>query len=259
MNIFDTIPTASLFLLFILVVVILSIIGLYIFELILRSLKVKPNCLKNTKTYILVVSTLIGIVLAFIIYNEWQAFYREQINVEEESVALLNLYSMVRTLPGTFKTQQQIIKYIKSIIYVEFSALQKNILVKTNPILNTLRDMIYEYEPKTKRETQLYQETVVSLNRAINLRVARVDSVMNGLAPELWWVVLLGSVINIIMTWFVYGNIYYKVIMTSFVATIFAALLFLLVVLDYPFSGGVRIQSTVFQNVLNNIKISYKL
>lgn len=254
MNTFDTMPTVALFFLFILIVVILSIIGLYIFELILCSLKINEKCLKNTKTYILVVSTLIGIVLAFIIYNEWQAFFHQSVDVEEEASSILNLYSMVKTLPNTKATQQQIIKYLKTIICIEFPALQKNILVKTNPTLNTLRDMIYGYEPKTKRETQLYQETVVSLNRAINLRTARVDSVMNGLAPELWWVVILGTTINIIMTWFVYGHIYYKMIMTSFVAAIFASLLFLLVVLDYPFSGGYRIQSTAFQNVLNNIK-----
>ena len=254
MDIINTTPDIILFFLFIFIVVILSCIGLFLMELIFFYLCVKPCVFKHTKTYILIVSSLIAIVLAFIIYNEWQAFYRAQLNTEEESTALHNLYKMVSTLPNTHSIKKQIIKYIKSIIYVEFPLLKQNKMPPNNIVLNKLQTMIYNYNPKNNRETQLYQELVVSMNRAVNLRTARIDSALNGLAPELWWVVLLGTIINIILTWFITGPIYFKMLMTSFVATIFASLLFILIVLDYPFSGEYSINAKSFQLVLDSIQ-----
>lgn len=248
----DTTPNIILFLLFIFIVVILSVIGLYLFEFIFIVLCVKPCIFKHTKIYILIVSALISIVLAFIIYNEWQAFYRAQLNTKEEATSLSNLYKMTVTLPNTTNIQKQIINYIKSIIYVEFPMLEQNKMPNNNIALNKLQSMIYNYQPHNVRESQLYQELVVSMNKAVSLRAARIDAV-NGIALELWWAVILGIVINIVMTWFVPGNIYYKMFMTSLVASVFASLLFLLVVLDYPFSGQYAITPQAFKTVLTNL------
>lgn len=254
MNIMNTInntPNIVLFFLFIFIVITLSIIGLFLIELLL--IYFCTYNLKYTKTYILIVSSLISIVLAFIIYNEWQSFYRAEINTEEEATALSNLYKMVSTLPNAHKIQKQIKKYLQSIIYIEFPALKQNKVPNNNVILNKLQMMIYDYHPHNVREAQLYQEMITSTNRAINLRTARIDSAINGLAPELWWVVLLGTTINIVLTWFTPGTIYFKMWMTSLVATVFASLLFLLVVLDYPFSGDYAIAPISFKQVLDNI------
>lgn len=256
MNIINTTPNIVLFFLFILIIIVLSVIGLYLFELIFMYLSVNKCILKHTKTYVIIVSSLISIVLAFIIYNEYQAFYRAQINTEEEATALNNLYKMVETLPKTKLIQHQIKRYIKSIIYVEFPMLKQNKVPPPNVILNNLQNMVYNYQPHNTREAQLYQEIVVSLNRAVQLRTARIDSALSGLTPELWWTVLLGIIINIVMTWFLPGTIYYKVLMTSLVAAVFASLLFLLVVLDYPFSGEYSISPQAFQQVLQSISLT---
>lgn len=249
----DTTPNIILFFLFIFIVIFISMIGLYFFELILMCLCINEKTLNHTKTYILIVASLISIVLAFIIYNEYQSFYRAQLNVEEEATALSNLYKMVETLPGTRKTQEQIINYLKSIIYVEFPILAQNKTPSNNIILNELQQMIYNYHPHNVREAQLYQETVVSLNRAVNLRTARIDSAMTGITPEILWVVIFGIVVNIFITFFVPTNIYYKMFMTSLVAAVFASLLFLLVILDYPFSGEYSIPPQAFKLVLRDL------
>jgi hypothetical protein len=160
---------------------------------------------------------------------------------------------MVATLPGTRKTQEQIIKYLKSIIYVEFPILAQNKAPNNNIILNKLQKMIYNYHPHNVREAQLYQETVVSMNRAVNLRTSRIDSAITGITLELWLVVIFIIVVNIFITYLIPVNVYYKMFMTSLVASVFASLLFLLVVLDYPFSGEYSIPPQAFKLVLRDL------
>jgi hypothetical protein len=246
-NLYNT-PNIILFLLFIIIFVFLSVLGLYLFTLYTMVNGIGTHLFGQTYVYITVASALIGVVIAFIIYNENQKYYQAQLNVEEEASSLFILYQMISTLPHTKLIQQNIINYICNIVYVEFVDLQNGIIPVNN--IETLKLAIYHYKPHTIRETEIYQQCLVTLNRLIYLRNARVNSSLNGLPAELWWVVLLGSVIVIVLTWFIHASILYKTIMTSFIAIIFASLIFLLVVLNYPFIGNFSIKPVAFQNVL---------
>lgn len=245
-------PNIILFILFIIIFVILSIIGLYLFTLFTIVTNIDTVLFTDTYVYITIASALIGVVIAFIIYNEAQKFYQAQINVEEEASTLFVLYNMISTLPNTTLIQVKIITYLCYIINVEFVALQ-NGTIPVNTI-ESLKLAIYNYEPHGARETEIYQQSLITLNRAIYLRTARVNSSMNGLPAELWWVVILGSIIVIVLTWFIHASFLYKTIMTSFIAMIFASLIFLLVVQNYPFRGSdFSIKPTAFQNVLTQL------
>jgi hypothetical protein len=242
-------PNIILFILFIIIFGILSVLGLYLFTLFTIVTNIDTVLFHNTYVYITIASALIGVVIAFIIYNEAQKFYQAQINVEEEASTLFILYNMISTLPNTTLIQKQIITYLCYIIYVEFVTLSKGGNIPVNTI-EPLKLAIYNYEPHGARETEIYQQSLITLNRAIYLRTARVNSSMNGLPAELWWVVILGSIIVIVLTWFIHASFLYKTIMTSFIAMIFASLIFLLVVQNFPYKGEFSIKPTSFQNVL---------
>lgn len=249
-NLYNT-PNIILFFLFILIAIFLSVFGLYVFTLYTIVSGVGTHLFTETYVYITVAGALIGVVIAFIIYNENQKYYNAQLNVEEEATSLFILYEMISTLPNTTLIQKYIIDYICYIIHVEFVALQKG-LIPTNTI-ETLKLSIYNYTPKTKREVEIYQQSLVVLNRLIYLRTARVNSSINGLPGELWWVVMLGSIIVVVLTWFIHASLLYKVIMTALIAMIFASLIFLLVVQNYPFRGFFSIKPVPFQNTLTQL------
>lgn len=249
-------PNIILLLLFIFIFVILSILGLYLFTLYIKLSNTETEFFTDTYVYITIASALIGVVIAFIIYNESQKFYMAQINVEEEASTLNTLYEMLSTLPNTKQIQKELLKYICYIINVEFPALYNGQI--PNNMNTKLKLLIYNYKPQTIRETEIYQQCLITLNRAIYFRTARINSSINGLPNELWWVVLLGSIIVIVLTWFIHAVFLYKILMTSFIATIFASLIFLLVVQNYPFKGDFSIKSNAFKNILRELKLAIK-
>ena len=247
-------PNQYLIIIFIVLMVVISILGLLMYT------KLAPKCFTDNSTndsvniYIGIISIYIGVSVAFIIADEWQRFREsdDEMSIEAASIGLL--YDVFDTMPNTNQQRILIREYLNYIIYIEFPSLENGIIPKQAPcIIDKLSKSIYGYEPKTNREQALFSQAISLLSQSLELRTDRLRSSLSGIQQELWWVMITGVFLVIIMSWFIKASFMFKVMMTIFVAVATAILLFLAVALNYPFRGDFGLEPDAFELVLQQL------
>lgn len=245
--------TPSILLLFIFIVVFLAIalIGLYIFIILTENFNNKFND-ANTGTYLGTVSVAIALIIAFIITNEYQTYSQTASNLTAEANALYSLIQTLTVLPYTENIVYTATQYLCS-INTEFVYMGNGQLPPDNLCLAQLQVEILDYIPTNSHDTVLYSVAIDQLNLAINLRNSRLEQVNATIPPELYWLLILGISIVIVLTWFINGNFLYKLIMLSLVTIIYSTLLYLIVILDSVYSSSLGLTSQPFIFIQNSL------
>ncbi|CAK7994648.1 Domain of unknown function (DUF4239)-containing protein [uncultured virus] len=240
-------PSSTLLVLFIVVAVILSLVGLTAYKYFVPTGYFTFDSNSLTAIFIGIIGVPVGVVLAFVITGVWQSYNDADAKNEREASNLLFLYRSVQQLPDTGKILRSIRNYISYIIEVEFPQMRAGIdPVEGLELLLNIGSQIYNLNPVTPKEIVLYEESIDIYNEVLALRAARIGF-QEGLAPELWWVLIIGVVIIIIMSWFVYSRrVVLHYIMTAAIAAGLASLLFLIVVLDRPYQGQFSLDENSF-------------
>ncbi len=259
MSLLYQLPTIWAFIIFVTLVVMISLIGQYIFKQIggMELLCGEHNTIIGIFTA--TVSVFLGIILSFIIVNVWNNYNTAQLNADKEAQAIYLLYGVVRLLPNTEATQKLIIAYLENIINVEYPSMKDgNFLGEGTLILDQLRLAIYGYDPDGDQQTVLYTESIDWLNEVIGLRIDRFNSAFVGVYPVVWWVTIVDSILIIIMAWFINccGPMHY--ILTLIISIYVATALFLVIILSYPFEGYSSLSPEPFEIALEQIQIQIK-
>jgi len=91
------------------------------------------------------------------------------------------------------------------------------------------------------------------VSRLVEFRRERIVEASEGTPKELWWMLIIGFSITIIISWFLKGNQAYRVAMITLSAITYASMAFLVVALDFPFKGEFGLRPVAFQNVWNKL------
>lgn len=244
---FYDISSRTLLVLFIAVAVILAIVGLAAYRYFVPTQYFSFDSNSLTSIFIGIISVPVGVILAFVASGVWQSYNDASQSNEKEASELLFLYRSVEQIPGTEAILQSIRNYISYIIEVEFPQMRAGIVpVEGLQQLLNIGSQIYNLNPQTRRDIVFFRESIDIYNDVIALRASRI-SYQDGVQQELWWVLVIGVVIIIIMSWFTYCRrpvLHY--VMTAAVAAGLASILFLIVSLDRPYQGQFSLDENSF-------------
>lgn len=103
-------------------------------------------------------------------------------------------------------------------------------------------------EPRTEREKAYYAQSLTQLTIVSDAREPRLFESGDAIPPLLWGVLCLGGTITIAFS-FLFGvrSVYSQAAITMALTTSIALVLFLVVAINFPFRGSVRVQSTAFE------------
>ena len=193
------------------------------------------------------------VLLAFVVVIAWQSFDKSALNVEKEANCLVDLYRDSVSFPETLKGQiHSLIKeYTDTVINEEWKALARGEQSeRAHELLKNIWIVYGSYEPKTENEKIFLAESVRKLNETGELRRLRLMDSRTGIHPILWFVLIVGGVTTIIFTFF-FGaeNLKAQIMMASMLALIIALILFTVLLLDFPFTGGMNISSSAFKQM----------
>jgi hypothetical protein len=199
----------------------------------------KYNELINTT--IATVGVFFGITLGLISVGAWQNFADINANVNQEVSAINVLYRSVSEYPEPDRTQLRanLKDYTKFVIESEWPSQRQGIVPKggTDKV-SAFQKNLYNFEPKTESLKSVHAETIATFNEMIKLRRARLQNVIHGLPKTLWLVVIFGSLLNIVIPWFlVYDRHIIQDITIVLMAATIGLLVFLMAAMDYPFRG----------------------
>ena len=124
-------------------------------------------------------------------------------------------------------------------------------------LLDEMTLVFENVEVRTKAEQMLYGEGLDRINELTDARNARLVEADEGIPTVLWGVLIVGGILVVGFTYlFGMDNTFVHKLMVAVLALIISFVLFTIGVLEYPFSGDVRVSPEPFELVLERFESS---
>ncbi len=199
----------------------------------------------------IIYGVLVGFVALYLINNQDHA----SVAVQREASASANIYEGSKWLPEPYQTllQKDITRYIQTVINKEWPRMSNFETVSPDGdyIIEKILADLKPYAPASTSEAVNLQNLLTSANSLYDARHARIGISSSQLSPELWEVIMIGTILIIAINYAFRVNFSLHLFATCSFAVMAASMLFLLVTLDRPFQGEFVVGPGAFQQVLN--------
>jgi hypothetical protein len=208
-----------------------------------------------------VVGTIYAIFLAFLVVVGWESLGDAENTVTEEGATVLSLYRDFGALPEPARTQlrRDVAEYTRAVIDDEWPTMARG---EESPIAHDRLERVWDnflaVEPATPKEVAVYAEAFTRLNELAKQRKVRVLA-SEAAIPEVFWFLLLFGAVAVIGFTFFLGMRHMRVqlLLTGVMTAMIMSALFLIVVLDHPFTGDVKAEPTAFQQAFAEMEAGH--
>jgi hypothetical protein len=198
-----------------------------------------------------------GITLALISISSYQNFAAANQVVTREATALGTLYRDVSSYPEPMggELQRMLRHYTRYVIEEAWPAQKRGVIPEGGTArVTTFQDKLLSFQPQTPAEEILHAETLRQFDVFVDYRRQRLNSVSTGLPDVLWFVVLVGAVVNAMLTWmFDVKQLTVHLLLAGLMSLFVAQIVFMIVAMDEPFRGNVSVGSDAFQLVQRSL------
>lgn len=203
-----------------------------------------------------------GILLGLLAVSAYQNFNDSDASVAIEAGRLAALYRDVSAYPPPHRgtLQEHLRTYTDFVIHEAWPQQQRGIVpTKGTELITDFQLELMAFEPKTPGQEILHGETLRQFNALVEARQKRLHAATSGIPPILWYVVLLGGAVTVVLIWLMdmklVANFLLGGVLSFFLATVIA----LIAAMDNPFRGQVSIGSDSYERVYNTLMKSEKL
>ena len=203
-----------------------------------------------------VVGVVYAVVLAFTIVVCWEQYDGAERNVEQEASVVGDLYRDARGFGESDRDanviQAALVRYVQAVVWDEWAMLARG---EESEWAKTQYEQIwrayYDYHPTTAQQFSFFDESLRKLNELGDHRRARLLDSRSALPTALWMLLIAGGAVTIAFT-YLYGmeSSWMHTLMVASLSGLIAFCLFLLLSLDYPFSGSAALQPYAFQQFI---------
>jgi Na+/melibiose symporter-like transporter len=202
------------------------------------------------------VGVLYAVLLAFAVIVVWERFDQAEAYVAQEAGAVVTVYRLsdgVAGAPGK-ALHDATTHYLQAAIDSDWPAMERgNISPAATAALNELYADVLAFHPADTRDGALLSELLHQLDALTQNRQARFV-VASGSVPGIVWLVLFwGAVLTVAFTFF-FGteNLRAQTMMTAALSILIFSGLLIIIAIDHPFAGAVKIGPEPFVTVLHN-------
>ena len=202
------------------------------------------------------VGVLYAVLLAFAVIIVWEKFSDAENDVAQEAGAAATIYRLadgIGTGPGT-TVRDGLSGYIRAAIAEDWPAMERGRASSAaTRALNDVYAAVLTYSPSDRRGTALLSEILHQLDEVTQARRARLV-MASGIVPGVVWAVLFGGALLTVGFTFFFGtdNLRAQAIMTGILAVLIFSGLLIIIVIDHPFTGSVKVQPEALSAVLED-------
>jgi hypothetical protein len=238
----------------------MNLLGALVFkEKIITYLGLNEGHNSSVDTYLSYSGLFYGITLGLIAVSTFENFRAAEEKVNNECGSLSALYRDVSTLakPEKFEMQQKLQEYVVCIINEAWPLQQKGLASHRDAaIMDSFHIHLADYMPESDHDKIIYAEVFSAFNTFVLARRQRLSSVNISLPNEIYFVLFLGALITIILTWcLVISNKKLNILYSILSALLIGSLVFLIVSMDNPFRGEFSVKVDPFQLLLDKFRI----
>ncbi len=203
-----------------------------------------------------VVGVVYAVILAFIVIVTWEQFRDAREIVDREAGALRSLYRDSRSLPEPERTRMGdlVVRYGHEVATGEWTAMEKG---ESSPAaFSLISDMFATLggvNVTTPTQETFLSDAVVRLNDVAEDRAQRITAAEGGMVSVLWAAIVLGGIMTVgFSLLFGVSNERLHYLMVAVFPAVLALQIFVILVLNHPFSGDVRVSPEPFEHVVRD-------
>jgi hypothetical protein len=207
-----------------------------------------------------VLGVIYAVLIALVVIAVWEDFAAARDTVERESSELDDVFGLAHALPEPEGRQLQELarSYARVVVDEEWALMAQ---ARTSPraweLLDEMTLHVENVEVRTKAEQVLYGEALDRINELADARNARLVEAGEGIPFVLWGVLAVGGILVVGFAYlFGLENTLVHNLMVGALALLISSVLFSIGVLEYPFSGDVRVSPEAFELVLERFERS---
>jgi len=199
-----------------------------------------------------VVASLFGLLLAFVVVIEFQAFSSAEDNVAGEADGLAAIMRDSRSFegPGGARVQASIGDYVRTVVREEWPLMRRGDESQSAwQAIDDIFSAMQSYEPRTPSQSAFYDDSVRHLNLVLEARRDRLGaSDGNDLPVLIAALIIVGSIVILGYATLVGSrSSAFHAIGAGAIAVIVGFSLVVLLTLQFPFSGGLAVDSHPFR------------
>jgi hypothetical protein len=201
-----------------------------------------------------VVGVLYAVLLAFAVIVVWEKFNEAEEQIAVEAGAAVTLYRLAEGMGGAQgeALHDAITGYLESTVADDWPAMAEGReSATTTGALNLVYAELLRFQPADDRARVVMGEVLYQLDQVTQARRARL-ALASGIVPGiLWGVLFLGAGLTIGFTFF-FGteNLRAQALMTGALALLIFSGLLIIVAIDRPFSGTVKVHPEALAGAL---------
>ena len=186
-----------------------------------------------------------GVMVAFVVFVTWNGYDEATKNLQLEASEALDIFHSAEAFPEPANKiiRQGVREYVASVYNDEVQKLsQGDISVYSGGAHANLRVLFSQMDATSIPNRELYAESLRCLNNLAQYRRMRIFAGNDTVPPVIWLVLLVGGVFAVSYTFF-FGmkNIKTQYLITTTLTVTVTSILFLIYVLDHPFTGTSRV------------------
>jgi hypothetical protein len=206
-----------------------------------------------------VVGTLFSVLLGFMVASAMDKYNDARMHGELEASNVASVFRVARGLSDIDRPRirQFCRDYTKDVIENEWPQMEKQIKINHGwQTYQKLWEAVVASVPENDRQSNLQQGLIASMQALGEHRRARIMLAQTGMPAALWWVVSLGAIITVLLS-YIFASQFPKIqgFMTSLVASALALNVWLLCAYSYPYSGELKIGPKMFLLLQESILI----
>jgi hypothetical protein len=186
-----------------------------------------------------------GVMVAFVVFVTWSGYDEATKNLQMEASEALDIFHSAEAFPDpTNKIIRQGVKdYLASVYNDEVPKMARgDISLYSGGAHAGLRILFNQIDAISIPNRELYAESLHCLNNLAQYRRMRIFAGNDTVPPVIWLVLLVGGVFAVSYTFFFeMKNIRAQYLITTTLTVTITSILFLIYVLDHPFTGTSRV------------------
>ena len=195
-----------------------------------------------------------GVMLAFVVFVTWSGYSDATKDLEMEANLADDLFHIARAFQEPARTVMQngLLDYVTSVDTDELQRMaQGDIEIHSGQRMSGLITAFYQLDEKSFPNRQIYAEALSRLNSLAEYRRLRIFAGNDTVPFVVWLVLLVGALFTVCFNYlFGMKNIRAQYLITATLTVTMSQILFLIYVLDHPFTGASRISTEPLKQVI---------
>ena len=205
-----------------------------------------------------VVGVVYAVLLAFVVVIVWQAFEDSRKTTNEEAAVVGNLYRDALALgKNGVPARRALESYAHSVVDSEWPemATRHRESRQTDEALNRVWHAFRVERSPSRADAPFHEQAIERLSEATELRRTRIFDSSSALPAPLWGVLIAGGLLTVGFTYF-FGVASFRaqLLMVAALASMIGLVLFLILVLDLPFTGDVGVRPARMQRIIEEFR-----